>query len=155
MSSWSGVVDFAVVFGLIWIGWFNGAQFHELHCREDGRNLFVHLPATGSRSHSPTRSCSRCSSGSGPPCTEPTPEYRPGAFRYLAGLAVAIGALPASAAMEDDARLAVWAAVVVGSIALVVVYILRSSDDSLGIRATPSMAERYGLFIIIVSARWS
>jgi hypothetical protein len=36
--SWSGVVDFAVVFGLIWIGWFNGTQFHELHGREDGRN---------------------------------------------------------------------------------------------------------------------
>jgi low temperature requirement protein LtrA len=36
--SWSGLLDFAVVFGLIWIGWFNGAQFHELHGREDGRN---------------------------------------------------------------------------------------------------------------------
>src|SRR6476661_824014 len=36
--SWSGVLDFAVVFGLIWIGWFNGTQFHELHGREDGRN---------------------------------------------------------------------------------------------------------------------
>ena len=52
--------------------------------------------------------------------------------------------------MEQDARVAVWAAVVVGSIALVVVYMLRTSDDSLGIRATHSMAERYGLFIIIV-----
>src|SRR6185295_1386066 len=43
--SWSGVVDFAVVFGLIWIGWFNGAQVHELRGREDGRNrslIFVH-----------------------------------------------------------------------------------------------------------------
>ena len=35
-------------------------------------------------------------------------------------------------------------------IALVVFYLLRTPDDSLGIRATPSMAERYGLFIIIV-----
>ena len=24
--SWSGVLDFVVVFGLIWIGWFNGAR---------------------------------------------------------------------------------------------------------------------------------
>jgi len=52
--------------------------------------------------------------------------------------------------MEDAGRVAVWAAIVVGSIALVVVYLLRSSDDSLGIRATDSMAERFGLFNIIV-----
>jgi low temperature requirement protein LtrA len=78
------------------------------------------------------------------------PEYRPGARRYLAGLVVSIGALLASSGMEDSGRVAIWAAVVVGSIALVVVYMLRSSDESLGIRATDSMAERYGLFIIIV-----
>jgi low temperature requirement protein LtrA len=35
-------------------------------------------------------------------------------------------------------------------IALVVVYLQRAPNDSLGIRATDSMAERYGLFIIIV-----
>ena len=50
--SWSGVVDFAVVFGLIWIGWFNGAQFHELHGREDGRNRSFIFPQTGAvRTH--------------------------------------------------------------------------------------------------------
>ena len=166
--SWSGVVDFAVVFGLIWIGWFNGTQFHELHGREDGRNrsfiflqmgiLTVLAVFTG-----------HAASTDGEPFAltyaillavllwqwfsvyrTDSPEYRPGAFRYLAGLVVAIAALLASAGMEDDARVAVWAAIVVGSIALVVVYMLRSSDDSLGIQATPSMAERYGLFIIIV-----
>jgi len=166
--SWSGVVDFAVVFGLIWIGWFNGMQFHELHGREDGRGrsfiflqmgiLTVLAVFTG-----------HAASTDGEPFaltyaillavlvwqwasvyrTDP-PEYRPGALRYLAGLVVSIGVLLASSGMEENGRVAVWAAVVVGSIALVVVYMLRSSDDSLGIRATPSMAERYGLFIIIV-----
>jgi low temperature requirement protein LtrA len=166
--SWSGVVDFAVVFGLIWIGWFNGTQFHELHGREDGRNrsfiflqmgiLTVLAVFTG-----------HAASTDGEPFaityaillavlvwqwasvyrTDP-PEYRPGALRYLAGLVVSIGALLASSGMEENGRVAVWAAVVVGSIALVVVYLLRASDDSLGIRATHSMAERYGLFIIIV-----
>jgi low temperature requirement protein LtrA len=166
--SWSGVVDFAVVFGLIWIGWFNGAQFHELHGREDGRNrsfiflqmgiLTVLAVFTG-----------HAASTDGEPFaltyaillavllwqwasvyrTDP-PEYRPGVLRYLAGLVVSIGALLASSGMGENGRVAVWAAVVVGSIALVVVYLLRFSDDSLGIRATPSMAERYGLFIIIV-----
>ena len=63
---------------------------------------------------------------------------------------VSIGALVASSGMEDAGRLVVWGAIVVGSIVLVVVYILRTSDDWLGIRPTDSMVERYGLFIIIV-----
>jgi low temperature requirement protein LtrA len=166
--SWSGVRDFAVVFGLIWIAWFNGAQFHELHGREDGRNrsfIFLqmgiltvlavftgHAADTDGEQFALTyavllavlfwqwASVYRTDA----------PVYRPGALRYLAGLVVSIGALLASSGMEDTARLAVWAAVVVGSIALVVFYLLRTSDDSLGIRATASMAERYGLFIIIV-----
>ncbi len=166
--SWSGVLDFAVVFGLIWIGWFNGTEFHELHGREDGRNrsfIFLqmgiltvlavftgHAATTDGESFAITyaillavlvwqwASVYRTDG----------PAYRPGARRYLAGLAISIGALLVSAGMEDDTRLAVWAAVVVGSIALVVVYLLRSPSDSLGIRATDSMAERYGLFIIIV-----
>ena len=166
--TWSGVLDFAVVFGLIWIGWFNGAQFHELHGREDGRNrsfIFLqmgiltvlavftgHAASTDGEQFALTYavllavllwqwvSVYRTDA----------PEYRPGAFRYLAGLVVAIGALLASSGMEDTARLAVWAAVVVGSIGIVVVYLLRFPDDSLGIRATHSMVERYGLFIIIV-----
>jgi low temperature requirement protein LtrA len=166
--SWSGVLDFAVVFGLIWIGWFNGAQFHELHGREDGRNrsfIFLqmgiltllavfagHATTTDGEQFALTyavllavllwqwASVYRTDA----------PEYRPGALRYLVGLVVSIGALLASSGMEDSARLAVWAAVVIGSIALVVVYLLRTPGDSLGIRATASMAERYGLFIIIV-----
>jgi low temperature requirement protein LtrA len=157
--SWAGVRDFAVVFGLIWISWFNGTQFHELHGREDGRNrsfiflqmgiLTVLAVYTG---HAATTD--------GEPFAityasllavlvwqwssvfrRDRPEYRPGAFRYLVGLVVSIAAMLASSGMEDSGRLAVWAAVVVGSIALVVVYLLRTPDDSLGIRATDSMAD--------------
>jgi low temperature requirement protein LtrA len=166
--SWSGVLDFAVVFGLIWIGWFNGTQFHELHGREDGRNrsfIFLqmgiltvlavftgHAASTDGEQFALTyavllavlvwqwASVYR----------RDAPVYRPGAFRYLVGLVVSIAAVLASSGMEDTGRLAVWAAVVVSSIAVVVFYLLRTPDDSLGIRATASMAERYGLFIIIV-----
>jgi low temperature requirement protein LtrA len=166
--SWSGVRDFAVVFGLIWIGWFNGTQFHELHGRDDGRNrsfiflqmgiLTVLAVFTG-----------RAASTDGEQFAlsysvllavllwqwasvyrTAAPEYRPGALRYLAGLVVSIAALLISSGMGETGRMAVWAAVVVGSIALVVLYMLRTPDDSLGIRATDSMVERYGLFIIIV-----
>ena len=166
--SWSGVLDFAIVFGLIWNGWFNGAQFHELHGREDGRNrsfIFLQMgiltvlavyagQAAGTDGEQfalayavllavlvwQWASVYRTDG----------PEYRPGALRYIAGLVVSIGAMIASSGMGDSARLAVWAAIVVGSIVLVVVYLLRASEDELGIRATDSMAERYGLFIIIV-----
>lgn len=166
--SWSGVLDFAVVFGLIWTGWFNGAQFHELHGREDGRNrslIFLQMGILTVLAVFAGQAAS--TDGEQFALTYAVllavllwqwtsvyrtddPVYRPGALRYLIGLVVSIGALLVSAGMEDAGRLAVWAAVVVGSIAIVVFYILRTPDDSLGIRATHSMAERYGLFIIIV-----
>ena len=166
--SWSGVLDFAVVFGLIWIGWFNGAAFHELHGREDGRNrsfIFLqmgiltvlavftgHAASTDGEQfaliYAVLLAVLLCQWAS--VYRTDAPEYRPGALRYLAGLVVSIGALLASSGMGDTGRLAVWAAVVGGSVALVVVYMLRTPDDSLGFRATHSMVERYGLFIIIV-----
>ena len=166
--SWSGVLDFVVVFGLIWIGWFNGAQFHELHGRDDGRNRsFIFLQMGILTVLAVFTGQAASTDGEQFALTyavllavllwqwasvyrTDAPVYRPGAFRYLAGLVVSIAALLASSGMEDTARLAVWAAVVVGSIAIVVVYLLRFPDDSLGIRATHSMVERYGLFIIIV-----
>jgi low temperature requirement protein LtrA len=166
--SWAGAVDFAVVFGLIWISWFNGTQFHELHGRDDGRNrsfIFLqmviltvlavftgHAGSTDGEAFAITyaillgihvwqwSSVYRLGG----------PEYRPGARRYLVGLVLSIAAILASSGMEHSARLAVWAAVVVGSIALVIVDLVRAPGDALGIRATDSMAERYGLFIIIV-----
>ena len=166
--SWSGVLDFAVVFGLIWIGWFNGTQFHELHGREDGRNRSLIFLQMGILAVLAVFA-GHAASTDGEPfaityaillavllCQWATvyrtdsPEYRPGAFRYLIGLVISIAAMLASSGMGDSGRLAVWAAIVVGSVALVVFYILRTSDESLGIRATHSMAERYGLFIIIV-----
>ncbi len=35
--SWSAAGQFAVVFGLVWIAWINGASYHDLHGRSDGR----------------------------------------------------------------------------------------------------------------------
>ncbi len=166
--SWSGVLDFAVVFGLIWIGWFNGTEFHELHGREDGRNRsFTFLQMGILTVLAVFAANATTTAGAQFAITyavllavlawqwasvyrTATPEYRPGALRYIAGLVVSIGALVATLGMENTARLTVWGAVVVGSIALVVFYLLRTPDDSLGILPTASMAERYGLFIIIV-----
>jgi low temperature requirement protein LtrA len=40
---WPGLGEFAAVFALIWIAWFNGTLHHELHGRNDarGRTLFL------------------------------------------------------------------------------------------------------------------
>ena len=38
--SWGGVIDFTIVFGLIWIAWINGTLYYELHGREDSRTRF-------------------------------------------------------------------------------------------------------------------
>ena len=35
--SWQTVAEFTVVFGLIWLAWFNGTVLHDLHGREDIR----------------------------------------------------------------------------------------------------------------------
>ena len=35
--TWAGVGKFAVVFGLIWLAWINGAVYHDLHGRAEGR----------------------------------------------------------------------------------------------------------------------
>ena len=35
--TWAGVGRFAVVFGLIWLAWINGAVYHDLHGRAEGR----------------------------------------------------------------------------------------------------------------------
>ena len=166
--SWSGVLDFAVVFGLIWIGWFNGTEFHELHGREDGRNRsFTFLQMGILTVLAVFAAKATTTDGKEFALTyavllavlvwqwasvyrTATSEYRPGALRYIVGLVLAIGALVASSGMGDTARLTVWAAVVVGTIALVIFYLLGTPDDSLGIVPTASMAERYGLFIIIV-----
>jgi len=43
---WPAVRTFIVVFGLIWLAWFNGTFWHELHAREDGRSrtyIFVQM----------------------------------------------------------------------------------------------------------------
>ena len=36
-----GLVEFAIVFSLIWIGWTNGSLYIELHGREDGRTRTI------------------------------------------------------------------------------------------------------------------
>ena len=45
--TWAGVGRFAVVFGLIWLAWINGAVYHDLHGRAEGTDPVLRLPPDG------------------------------------------------------------------------------------------------------------
>lgn len=36
--TWTGVLDFSAVFGLIWVAWLNGSLYQDLHGGDDGRS---------------------------------------------------------------------------------------------------------------------
>jgi low temperature requirement protein LtrA len=166
--NWAGVRDFAVVFGLIWLAWMNGTLWHELHSREDGRSrnyIFIQMmllallavfagEATGD-------------DGSAFAITYAVlfslytwqwylihriddPVYHRVTNQYLAAMVITVSAAIVSAFVDDGARLAIWATVVV---VWVVGGFFRMRQDSSGtfsIGVTGSLVERFGLFTIIV-----
>jgi low temperature requirement protein LtrA len=164
-----GMLDFAVLFGLVWVAWFNGTQFHELHGREDGRGrtfifaqmgilavVAVYAPyATSGDGDSfawayavllavqayQWWSVLRIDEG----------RYRPVAVRYLAAMCAGIGLIVVSAVVvDDDLRLGLWALVVVGAIGLGLAQGISTPLTDYGLVVTASMVERFGLFVIIV-----
>jgi low temperature requirement protein LtrA len=166
---WRGVGDFAVVFGLIWLAWFNGSFWHELHGREDGRSrvyIFVQMgllallavfaeEATGS-------------DGLRFAATyaalfalytwqwyvvhriDDDPQYRQRTMRYLIGMLLTVLAVAGSVLVGESARVAIWAVIVIGW--TVGGFVLLSADRTAGFGdvVTASLVERVGLFTIIV-----
>ena len=165
---WRGVGDFVVVFGLIWLAWFNGTFWHELHGREDGRSrsyIFLQMgllallavftgDATGE-------------DGSAFAVTYAIlfalftwqwylvhriddPQYRPTTSRYLVGMLATVIAVAVSAVVDSSVREGIWgvlaAAWVIGGLVL----IARDRTAGFGKVVTRSLVERIGLFTIIV-----
>ena len=167
--SWRGAAEFAVVFGMIWIAWLNGTLYHDLHGRQDGRTrtfVFAQMALlallavfTG-----------EATGLDGAPFAltytafllvltwlwysvrrQDSEEYSGVTARYLTGMMISVVVVGASAAMPDDARLAVWALFVIGWV-VGWVAIERFLITGTDIRLTPtdSLVERFGLFTIIV-----
>ncbi len=167
--SWSGVGQFAVVFGLVWLAWINGAVYHDLHGRAEGRTrtyVFLQMgliallavytgEATGADGtafavvycafllllgwlwYSVRR--------------QDDPTFRPTTTPYIVGVFGSATIVGASALLPDGARLAVWALVVVGWLAGLVILDWRSgATRDTSSNAGPSMVERFDLFTIIV-----
>ena len=158
------------MFGLIWLAWFNGTFWHELHGREDGRSrnyIFLQMgllallavfagEATGrdgERSRSPTRSCSSLFTWQWYQVQriDDDRRYRPTTTRYLAGMI---------ASVVVDARRAPSPATPVRTCDLGggrrrlggrrVAWSSTDRTEGFGEGVTASLVERIGLFTIIV-----
>jgi low temperature requirement protein LtrA len=164
-----GLGRFAVVFGLIWLAWINGAVYHDLHGRAEGRTrtyVFLQMGIlallavfTG-----------EATAGDGPAFAvvysaflfllgwlwysvrlRDDAAYRASTTPYIAGVLVSAAVVGASAVLPRGARLAVWAIVVVGWLVGLIVLDWRSGatrDTSSNV--SESMIERFDLFTIIV-----
>jgi low temperature requirement protein LtrA len=165
--SLGAAVEFAVVFGLIWLAWINGTLYYELHGREDGRTrtfvflqmailvlLAVFTPDAAAGTgfaivyaafllvltwlwYSVRR--------------RDRPEFMEVTARYLAAMIVSLVVIVASAFLPPGARLFAWAGLIVGWIIFSAVLGRQSRRrDVVGNRPTESLVERFDLLTIIV-----
>ena len=166
--SWAGVLDFAVVFGLVWIAWLNGSMYHELHGREDGRHrnyIFIQMYLlvllavfAGNATDEDGRAFALTYAALLVVLTWQwyavrridTPEYAPITDRYIATMLVSIAVMAVSAFVSDDVRLLLWGLLVVGWMIGSILQSIAGRDLNLEANATESMAERFDLFTIIV-----
>jgi low temperature requirement protein LtrA len=165
---WSGVRDFVVVFGLIWLAWFNGTFWHELHAREDGRSrLYIFGQMTLLALLAVFAGEATGDDGRAFAVTYAVlfalftwqwylvqriddPRYRPTTTRYLAGMVATVVAVAATAVADDRVRLAVWAAVVLGWAVGGILLTAADRTAGFGEGVTASLVERVGLFTIVV-----
>ncbi|MBI5087737.1 MAG: low temperature requirement protein A [Actinobacteria bacterium] len=163
------IAEFAVVFGLIWLAWFNGTFWHELHGREDGRSrnyIFLQMgllsllavfaeTATGDDGKEFALTygvlfalltwqwwqVQRI---------DTDVRYRPTTLRYVGSMVVSTVVVLASAFADSDLRLALWAVIVIAW--TIGGHVLVSTDhtEGFGEGVTASLVERIGLFTIIV-----
>ena len=168
-STGRAIAEFAVVFGLIWLAWFNGTFWHELHGREDGRSrnyIFLQMgllallavfagDATGERRRRVRHHL-----------------QRPVRVADVAVVGRCIASTPTCVPADDaplprrhdrhrgrDARRALrrrraarrlWALVVVGWVVGGLVLVATDHTEGFGEGVTASLVERMGLFTIIV-----
>jgi len=165
---WRGAADFAVVFGLIWLAWFNGTFWHELHAREDGRSrLYIFLQMG-------LIALLAVFAGNATGVDGPSfaityailfglftwqwyvvhriddPQYRPATTRYLLGMVATVIAVSVSAVVGDSVRTSIWAVCVVAWVIGGLALMSTDRTPGFGVRVTASIVERLGLFTIIV-----
>ena len=167
--TWRGVGEFAVVFGLIWLGWLNGTTYHDLHGNEDGRTrTFVFLQMLTLALLAVYTADAAGDGGRGFAIVytmflglltwmwytvrrQDSEEYMAITGRYLTGMLISIVVMGTSAFLPAGPRVVVWAVFLVAWVLLWTLterWAARTQD--LAFSATESMVERFGLFTIIV-----
>ncbi|WP_419840558.1 low temperature requirement protein A [Candidatus Poriferisodalis sp.] len=166
--SWVGVRDFVLVFALIWTAWANGSMYHELHGGEDGRSrsyIFAQMSLLVLLSVYAGHATTDTDDGRGFAVVytvllvligwqwfdvrrHDAREMRPLATSYIVGVgAVTVIMAVSTFVGANDARLVLWLVALVMSFAVAVIQGPRFGE---AMRVTESMAERFGLFVIIV-----
>lgn len=166
--SWAGVRDFVLVFMLIWVAWANGSTYHELHGGEDGRSrsyIFAQMSLLVPLSVFAGHATTDTGDGRGFAVVyalllvligwqwfdvrrQDTPEMRSLSTNYVLGVAAVAAVMAVSALVDSNGtRLILWLVALVAGLAVALVQGPRFGD---ALRVTESMAERFGLFIIIV-----
>jgi low temperature requirement protein LtrA len=166
-----GFVEFAVVFGLIWVAWVNGSLYLDLHGREDGRTRDVVFIQMGVLTLLAVFTADAADgSGRGFALVYATflavmtwlwysvwrqdrhdhPEYLTVAGRYVAGMVVAVVVVLASGFLPTVPRLVVWASLCVGWVVGIEFAARSVAGINPGLSPTDSLVERLGLFTIIV-----
>jgi low temperature requirement protein LtrA len=161
--------QFAVVFGLIWLAWFNGTFWHELHGREDGRSrnyIFLQMGLlallavfAGGATDGDGREFAVTYTILFALFTwqwyqvhriDIDRRYRPTTIRYLIGMLASIAVMLASGLAGTSLRTWMWAVVVVGWVIGGLALVATDRTEGFGKGVTASLVERIGLFTIIV-----
>ncbi|MFC1403472.1 MULTISPECIES: low temperature requirement protein A [Streptacidiphilus] len=166
---WHGLGLFAAVFTLVWIAWLNGSLHHELHGREDARGRIMFLlqilvlvplgafipDAGGARGFAFAVDAGvlfavlallwlLAARGD-------SPEYRRPSMLFVTGTAVCAAVLGASAVLPAGPRVLTWGLLALAYLVGFTVVIGRSIPErAVALSVTDALAERFGLFIIIV-----
>jgi low temperature requirement protein LtrA len=161
------VIEFAVVFSMIWFAWVNGSLYLELHGRQDGRTrtvVFVQMGilalmtvftagATGEKGAAFALVYALLLAVMGwlwfSVLGQDEEEYRRSTLIYVAGMAISVAVILATAFLPPDARLVAWAGFVLAWTVTFVVF-GRFPEFGVALAPTHSMVERLDLFTIIV-----
>jgi len=163
------IFEFAVVFGLIWLAWFNGTLWHELHGREDGRSrnyIFLQMGLLALLAVFAGEAAGDDGQGFAIVYTvlftlltwqwwqvhrvDTDRRYRPTTIRYLIGMVTTTAVVLASAFVGDTWRFMLWAVVVICWVIGSYLFISTDHTEGFGEGVTASLVERMGLFTIIV-----
>ena len=160
-------IEFAILFSMIWFAWINGSLYLEIHGRRDGRTrtfVFIQMGIlallavfTGGATSDTGEAFAIVYallfavmgwlwySVRG----QDEARYRTMTGMYVAGMALSVVIILASAFLPVDVRMVVWAAFSAAWVGAFVVF-GRIPEFEIALSPTHSMVERFGLFTIIV-----